>query len=80
MEKSPVMTEKKEKVAEIPASNTIVPGDLVRVNTKVKEGGKERIQTFEGTVIKVRGRGAAKMFTGLKIFFLVICVFPNFSL
>ena len=67
MEKSPDMAEKKEKVAEIPASTTIVPGDLVRVNTKVKEGGKERIQTFEGTVIKVRGRGASKMFTVRKI-------------
>ena len=61
------MAEKKEKVAEIPASTTIVSGDLVRVNTKVKEGGKERIQTFEGTVIKVRGRGASKMFTVRKI-------------
>ena len=61
------MAEKKEKVAEITASNKIVPGDLVRVNTKVKEGGKERLQIFEGTVIKIRGRGVSKMFTVRKI-------------
>lgn len=45
----------------------ISPGDLVRVSVKVKEGGKERIQPFEGTVIAVRGSGNSKTFTVRKI-------------
>ncbi|HEX7456069.1 MAG TPA: 50S ribosomal protein L19 [Candidatus Nanoarchaeia archaeon] len=45
----------------------VSPGDLVRVNVKVKEGGKERIQAFEGTVIAVRGRGDSRTFTVRKI-------------
>ncbi len=32
-------------------------GDLVKVHTKVKEGGKERTQVFQGIVLGVRGRG-----------------------
>lgn len=31
------------------------PGDVVRVHQKVKEGNKERIQVFEGMIIRVRG-------------------------
>jgi large subunit ribosomal protein L19 len=31
------------------------PGDTVRVHQKIREGNKERIQVFEGTVIAVRG-------------------------
>jgi large subunit ribosomal protein L19 len=45
----------------------VSPGDLVRVSVKVKEGGKERIQPFEGTVIAVRGAGDSKTFTVRKI-------------
>ena len=45
----------------------VSPGDLVRVDIKVKEGDKERIQSFEGTVIAVRGRGDSKTFTVRKI-------------
>ena len=33
------------------------PGDTVRVDVKIVEGGKERIQAFEGVVIKRRGGG-----------------------
>lgn len=43
------------------------PGDLVRVEVKIKEAGKERIQAFEGTVISVKGRGISKNFTVRKI-------------
>ena len=43
------------------------PGDLVRVNVKVKEGGKERVQAFEGTVIALKGKGDSAMFTVRKI-------------
>lgn len=40
-----------------------VPGDIVRVHQKIREGAKSRIQVFEGTVLKIRGRGENKMFT-----------------
>jgi large subunit ribosomal protein L19 len=42
-------------------------GDSVEVDLKVKEGDKERIQTFAGTVIGVRGGGTAKTFTVRRI-------------
>ena len=45
----------------------VSPGDLVRVSVKVKEGDKERVQAFEGTVIAVRGVGDSKTFTVRKI-------------
>lgn len=35
----------------------ICPGDTVKAHVKVREGGKERIQIFEGTVIACRGGG-----------------------
>ena len=38
-------------------------GDTVRVDVKVVEGTRERIQAFEGVVIKVRGTGLGKTFT-----------------
>jgi large subunit ribosomal protein L19 len=38
-------------------------GDIVRVGMKVKEGDKVRVQTFEGTVIGVRGSGPSTTFT-----------------
>ena len=43
------------------------PGDTVRVHAKVVEGGKERIQVFEGLVIKRSGGGARETFTVRKI-------------
>ncbi|MFZ5753667.1 MAG: 50S ribosomal protein L19 [Bacillota bacterium] len=39
------------------------PGDTVRVNVKVVEGNRERIQAFEGVVIKRRGSGLNETFT-----------------
>jgi large subunit ribosomal protein L19 len=39
------------------------PGDRVKVHVKVVEGGRERIQAFEGTVIKRRGGGLSESFT-----------------
>lgn len=39
------------------------PGDTVKVHVKVVEGGRERIQTFEGVVIKRRGGGMRETFT-----------------
>lgn len=39
------------------------PGDNVKVYVKIKEGEKERIQLFEGLVIKRRGGGISETFT-----------------
>ncbi len=39
------------------------PGDTVRVEFKVVEGGRERIQPFEGIVIKRKGGGIGETFT-----------------
>lgn len=39
-------------------------GDTIRVQNKIKEaGGKERLQNYEGIVMKIQGRGASKTFT-----------------
>ncbi|MBE3570627.1 MAG: 50S ribosomal protein L19 [Bacillales bacterium] len=43
------------------------PGDTVRVHVKVVEGNRERIQVFEGVVIKRRGGGISETFTVRKI-------------
>ncbi len=43
------------------------PGDTVRVNYRIREGNKERIQAFEGVCIKRRGGGVAETFTVRKI-------------
>src|SRR6266542_2612586 len=39
------------------------PGDSVRVHARVVEGDRERIQVFEGVVIRIRTRGAGSSFT-----------------
>lgn len=43
------------------------PGDTIRVGYRIREGDKERIQTFEGVCIKRRGGGMAETFTVRKI-------------
>ncbi len=43
------------------------PGDTVRVYVKVKEGDKERVQAFEGVVIRKRGSGTDGTFTVRKV-------------
>jgi len=43
------------------------PGDTVRVHAKVVEGTRERIQLFEGVVIKRHGGGISETFTVRKI-------------
>jgi len=42
-------------------------GDTVRVHVRVVEGEKERIQVFEGVVIRRRGGGASETFTVRKV-------------
>ena len=39
------------------------PGDTVRVHVRVREGGRERIQAFEGVVIARKGHGLTETFT-----------------
>lgn len=50
--------------SEVPAFNV---GDTIRVYAKVVEGTKERIQMFEGTVIKRQNGGVRETFTVRKI-------------
>ncbi len=63
---------------ELPALN---PGDTVKVSVRIVEGNKERIQAFEGTIIKKRGSGIGKTITVRKIFqgVGVERVFPVYS-
>ncbi|TVP94737.1 MAG: 50S ribosomal protein L19 [Acholeplasmatales bacterium] len=43
------------------------PGDNVKVSVKIKEGARERIQVFEGLVIKRQGGGVSETFTVRKV-------------
>jgi large subunit ribosomal protein L19 len=43
------------------------PGDTLRVHVKVREGQRERIQVFEGIVIRRRGSGISETYTVRKI-------------
>jgi large subunit ribosomal protein L19 len=43
------------------------PGDTVKVHVKIKEGEKERIQTFQGVVISMKGGSATETFTVRKV-------------
>jgi len=45
----------------------LASGDTVKVSARVVEGGKERIQVFEGTVMKLKGGGIARSITVRKI-------------
>jgi len=56
--------QKKHMKSDLPGLRS---GDSVRVHTKIKEGDKERIQIFEGTVIAVRKGGTGSMFTVRKV-------------
>jgi large subunit ribosomal protein L19 len=48
---------------------TFAPGDTVRVNVRIKEGERERIQAFEGVCIARAGGGLQESFTVRKISF-----------
>ena len=51
----------KDKIPDLKVGNT------VKVHVRIKEGNKERIQVFEGIIIKVQGSGVNKTFTVRKI-------------
>ncbi|NJK37205.1 MAG: 50S ribosomal protein L19 [Oscillatoriales cyanobacterium RM2_1_1] len=46
----------------------IYVGDTVRVGVRIQEGGKERTQPYEGTVIAMRGGGVNEAITVRKVF------------
>jgi len=54
----------KSKASKLPAVSS---GDTVNVFVKVREGEKERVQVYSGTVIKVQGAGSNRTFTARKI-------------
>ncbi len=56
--------EKEQIRTDLPEVQT---GDTVRVFVKVVEGNRERLQNFEGIVIKVQGGGVRKSFTVRRI-------------
>jgi large subunit ribosomal protein L19 len=47
----------------------VKPGEVVKVYTKFKEDNKEKIQVFEGIVIRTRGAGVNKTFTVRRVSF-----------
>ena len=73
-----------EQVARLSADRPVPefrPGDTVRVNVKVIEGTRERVQAFEGVCIARRNRGLNSSFTVRKISYGegVERVFPLYS-
>ncbi|MFB3818957.1 MAG: 50S ribosomal protein L19 [Candidatus Methylomirabilales bacterium] len=56
--------EEAQKKKELPAFR---PGDTLRVQVKVVEGDKERLQAFEGICIRRRGGGLSESFTVRKV-------------
>ncbi|MBA1333832.1 MAG: LSU ribosomal protein L19p [Firmicutes bacterium] len=58
------MVESQQLKKEVPAFNI---GDTVRVHVKVKEGNRERIQVFEGIVMKRQNGGINETFTVRRI-------------
>ena len=68
----------KQKKANVP---TVAIGDTVKVHLKVKEGNRERIQIFEGTVIAKKHGGIEETFTVRRISYGVGVekVFPVYS-
>ena len=65
-------TLEKEEIARVTAGKTIPsfdPGDTLRVQVKIKEGDRERVQAFEGVCIARSGGGLSANFTVRKISF-----------
>jgi large subunit ribosomal protein L19 len=60
----PAVVEREQLKSKIPA---FTPGDTVRVHLKVVEGGRERVQAFEGVVIGRKGGGLRETFTVRRI-------------
>ncbi len=79
-----IQTLEKEEAERLAASRStpeFQPGDTVRVNVKIKEGDRERVQAYEGVCIGRQGAGLNESFTVRKISFGegVERVFPIYS-
>ncbi|HSR72865.1 MAG TPA: 50S ribosomal protein L19, partial [Kiloniellales bacterium] len=73
-----------EQIAKLAADKSLpdfAPGDTIRVNVKVVEGSRERIQAFEGVCIARKNRGVNSSFTVRKISYNegVERIFPLYS-
>ena len=76
-----IAAEEKARLVEKRAIPNFQPGDTLRVNVKVVEGTRERIQAFEGVCIARRNRGLNSSFTVRKLSYGegVERVFPLYS-
>ena len=61
--------EEVERLAALRKTPDFQPGDTVRVNVRIKEGERERIQAYEGVCIGRQGAGLHESFTVRKISF-----------
>ena len=64
-----IESEEKARLVEKRAIPNFQPGDTLRVNVRIKEGERERIQAFEGVCIARAGGGVNENFTVRKISF-----------
>ncbi|MGC4115415.1 MAG: 50S ribosomal protein L19 [Myxococcales bacterium] len=62
------LVEKKHLRTDVPSFRT---GDVVRVHWKIREGGKERVQAFEGLVIRKNRKNNRATFTVRKVSYAV---------
>lgn len=58
---------KVRKIEERQELPELFPGDTIKVHSKFREGDKERVAQFQGTVIQCRGRNESKTFTVRKV-------------
>jgi large subunit ribosomal protein L19 len=61
--------EEADRLKGVRATPDFQPGDTLRVNVKIKEGERERVQAFEGVCIARAGEGVQENFTVRKISF-----------
>ena len=65
MKQNPILDKIEQEQVKNPGEFNV--GDTVRVHNKIKEGNRERVQIFEGTVMKIQNGGLRKTFTVRKI-------------
>ena len=65
MRQNPILEKIEAEQIRVPGQFEV--GDTVRVHNKIKEGNRERVQMFEGVVMKIQNGGLRKTFTVRKI-------------
>ena len=65
MRQNPILEKIEAEQIRVPGAFNV--GDTVRVHNKIKEGNRERVQMFEGVVMKIQNGGLRKTFTVRKI-------------